>query len=803
MLRTYLKIGWRNAKKNGSYTIISLFSLVMGITLFFLISLWVKDELSYDSHFVDGKQVCRVETSTIMAGGSTDKMSSVGWPVGKILESSYPEIEHVTYMRNWVPIINYKNEHFYEDALYADHNFFRVLGYKLSRGDTATALAAPYSVVISKNMKEKYFANEDAIGKTVYINDTVPYKVTGVFESLPANSHLKFDMVGSFSTFCSMYPRDCESGFASGWFNVNVYNYIKLKPGASYKIVEAKIKNLVLTAGKEAVEQSGFKATLALTPISDIYLYSDMPTAKGTVGSIKSIKLFLAIGVFILLIACLNFINLSTARSIERAKETGIQKVLGNSRKKLILQFLTETALLCVLAAVISILLMVILLPMFNQFTGKTFSTATLLSGSNLLLLAGILLVLVPLAGFYPAWVLSSFKPITVLKGAFAHTAKGTLLRKVLVVTQFVISVGFIMSTIIIWNQMQYMQQQQLGFNKDKVLLVELNKLPWVLRHNKLELIKTSLLKQPGITKVTACGAVPGRNGWNGQFAYPEGKSKEEALIVEYISADPDYVSTLGLQLVAGRDFILNSEKDVEESFVINETAVQAFGWGDAKKALGKKLETSGKEGIIVGVLKDYHQHGLQEKINSVVLSPISAMNILALRYDGIAPRQAVAAVNNVWKDAYAGYPLEYRFMDEDYQRQYIKEEKQEGFFLLAALLSVVLACLGLLGLTIYTVQKRIKEIGVRKVLGAGVTDIVTLLSKDMITLVIISIVIATPVAWWAMNDWLQNFAYRSTISWWVFVIAGLAALLIALFTISFQSIRAALRNPVTSLRSE
>lgn len=803
MLKTYLKIAWRNARKNSSYTVISLGSLVLGITLFFLISLWVKDEMSYDTHFDQAQAICRVETTTILSNGEYDRLASVGWPVGKTMAAQYPEVEHLTYFRNWYPIINVKGSHFYEDAFYADHNFFRVFGYTLQQGDTASALTDPYSVVISQKVKEKYFGKEDAVGKTLFINDTVPYKVTGVFNELPANSHMKFDMVGSFQSFCAQFPGACEEEWTKGWFDINVYNYVRLRKAVSPKAFEAKIKNLVLTAGKETVQNTGFKATLSLTPVQDIYLHSDMPTGKGTIGSIKTIKLFLAIGIFILLIACLNFINLSTARSIERAKETGIQKVLGNNRSRLIVQFLTETGLLCIIASIISVVLMIALLPVFNGFTGKSFTSASLLSTGNLLLLAGILLVLIPLAGFYPAWVLSSFKPITVLKGAFAHTAKGSLLRKVLVVTQFVISAGFIMSTIIIWKQMQFMQDRQLGFNKDKVLLIDMNKVPWRMLHKNADLFKSSLLSKTGVQKVTACGAVPGRSGWNGQYAYPEGKSKDDVTIVEYISADADYISTLGLQLATGRDFLPNSEKDENESFIINETAIKTFGWKDAKDALGKKLSTSGKDGIVVGVLKDYHQHGLQEKINPIVLSPIKSYSLFALQYNGIAPRQAVSIAEQAFKQVYAGYPIQYRFMDEDYQRQYAKEERQQSFFLLAAILSVVLACLGLLGLTIYTVQKRIKEIGVRKVLGASVPDIVRLLSKDMLALVGIAIVIATPVAWWAMNNWLQNFAYRTSVAWWVFAIAGLAALLVALFTISFQAIRAAMRNPVTSLRSE
>lgn len=803
MLKTYFKIAWRKALRNRSFTAISLGSLVLGITLFFLISLWVKDELSYDASFASQEQVCRLESDLISPDGKESKNSSVGWPIGKTLKAQYPEIEALTYLRDWRPVVKMKEDRFFEYALYADESFFSVFNYPLAEGDAATALQQPYSVVLTQTLKEKYFGKEPALGKTIMIYDTVPFKVTGVFAELPSNTHLRFDMLGSFASGCSLSPGSCEEEFAKGWFDINVYNYVRLKKGTPVAATSAKIRNLVQVAGKEAVTQSGFKATLSLRPISDIYLYSDMPTARGPVGNIKTIRLFLAIGIFILLIACLNFINLSTARSIERAKEIGIQKVLGNNRPKLIAQFLTEAAVLCSIAALLSIILTVALLPLFNTFTGKSFVVSSLLSPGNLLLLSGIIVVLVPLAGFYPAWILSSFKPIKVLKGSFSHSSSGTLLRKSLVVLQFIISAGFIMCTVIMWQQMKYMQGQDLGFDKNKMLVIDINKLPWGMRHDKAQLFKTELLRKNGMRAMTAAGAVPGRSGWNGQFAYPEGKSKEEALVVEYITTDHEYVKTIGLPLVAGRDFLPNSEADTRESFLINETAVKEFGWGTPQQALGRKLSTSGKDGIVVGVLKDYHQHGLQSHIQSVVLSPVGYYSLYAVRYDGITPSQAITNLESTWKDVFKGYPLEYRFLDEDYQRQYSKEDKLQSFFGLAAGLSVLIGCLGLLGLIIYTAQKRIREIGIRKVLGAGIANIMTMLSADLLKLVGIAIVLAIPIAWWTMHNWLHQFAYRITISWWVFAASAGIAITIALFTISFQALKAALMNPVKSLRSE
>lgn len=803
MFKNYFKIALRNALKNLTYSIISLFSLILGITLFFLITIWVQDELSYDKGFKWAEQIFRVETNSTTKDGTESKLQTVGWPVGRILSAQYPEIENVTYLRDWSPIINFRGIHFYENAMYADSNFFNVFDYELEKGNTKNALAEPNSLIISKALAEKYFNKQDALGKVLMINDTIPYKITGVLKNLATPSHLRFDMIGSFTSFCSLYSEDCKRAYESGWFDVNVYNYIKLRKSISSSKVELKIKDIILKNGKEAVAATGFKSTLSLMPVKDIYLRSGMPTGKGTVGNITTVKLFLTIGIFILIIACLNFINLTTSKSVDRAKEIGIKKVLGSSRKKLIIQFLTETALLCLVATIIGLIFMIALLPLFNQFSEKTFTIAALLSPGNLLLIAAIIILLIPIAGLYPAFVLSSFKPVAVLKGNFSHTNRGTLLRKGLVVTQFVISIAFILSTIIIWKQMVFMQDQNLGFDKDKLLVVDAEKLPWNVRKSKGSLFKSSLLTQPGIKNISACGAVPGRTGWGSQFAWPEGQPKDAQLIVEYIPVDENYVKTLGLQFIKGRDFIPGSKADSTEALIINEAAVKYFGWDNGDKAIGKKLSTSGKDGRIIGVLKNYHQHGLQQQIKPVVLGMGSSINVFAIRYEGITPRQITTHAQTAWKNIYSGYPIEYRFMDEDFQQQYQKEEKLQSLFVIAALLSIGIACMGLFGLAIYTAQKRIKEIGVRKVLGASAAGIAILLSKDFLKLVLIAFVVASPIAWLAMDKWLEYFAYRINISWWLFALTGVIAMLIALATISFQAIKAAVANPVKNLRTE
>ena len=804
MLKNYIKIAWRNALSNRSYSIISLTSLVLGITLFFFIMIWAKREYNYDKSFPSAQQIYRIETNLQMPDGTKSSFSTVGWPVGKVLASEYPEIEEVTYMRDWNPIISFKGTHYYENALFGDSEFFRIFQYQLLEGNASTALNNPFSLVISKELKDKYFGNATSvIGKTLLINDTVPYQITGVFRDLSAPSHLKFDMIGSLATYESLNPEFTKEEYSSGWFDVNMYNYIKLKPSTSPQKLGAKIKNLVLEKASDLVAKTGFKSTLTLEPITKIYLYSNMATGKGTTGNIKTVRLFLLIGIFILIIACLNFINLTTAKSVERAKEIGIKKVLGSNRKKLVFQFLTETALLCLIATIISCMLMIILLPIFNSFSGEGFYFNELFSQSNILLILAIFALLIPLAGFYPAWVLSSFKPISVLKGRFSHSGSGALLRKGLVIGQFAISIAFIMGTLVIWKQMQFMVNQPLGFDKDKILIVDAEKVPWNIRSQNSGIFENTLLSQPGITDVTASAATPGRSGWIGQFAWAEGNPKQAQLIVEYIPVDENYIKTLGLKLLSGRDFMSGSKMDSSESLIINQAALKLFGWRDAESAIGKKLTTSGKEGNVIGVLKDYHQHGLQEKINPVVLGVDNQVNVFALKYNSITPGKAIKTAQTAWSKAYNGYSMEYSFMDDDFQRQYAKEEKFKSLFSIAAVISILIASMGLLGLAIYSSEKRIKEIGVRKVLGASVSGIVKMLTIDFLKLVIIGVIIALPIAWLIMNKWLEGFATRIVISWWLLLIAGLAAILIAVITVSFQAIKAAIANPIKSLRTE
>ncbi|MEO1032587.1 MAG: ABC transporter permease [Bacteroidota bacterium] len=803
MIRNYFKIAWRKALKNKSLSFISLLSLILGISLFFIISIWVQDELSYDRGFAQSESIYRLESNLTLQDGTNSSLQTVGWPVGKSIVENYPEVEALTYMRDWSPVVTIENNKYFEEALMVDENFFKVFNYQLEEGNIADALKNPRSIVLTSALKEKYFGDKNAVGETLMLSDTIAYQITGVLKELTRPSHLQFSMLGSFSTICSNNPEFCADQYASGWFNVNVYNYLKVKPSTNRIAFSDKVKEVVKVYGREAVEKYGFQTELVLRPLKDIYLRSGLSTGIGPVGSIASIRLFLSIGIFILLLACLNFINLTTASSIERAKEIGVKKVFGSNRKNLVVQFLVETGFLCMIAVLGSLCVIVLALPFFNQLTGKNFEINDVFTIERLCILIGILIILIPLAGFYPAWVLSSFKPTKVLKGHFSHSVSGNTLRKGLVVFQFVVSIAFIMSTMIINQQMNFMQSKSLGFEQDKIVVLDVDKVPWRLRHSGAEVFKNSLKSNTGITDVSGSGAIPGLTGWGSQFAYPEGRSKDEGLIVEYIPVDFEYVETLGIDFVEGRDFIKGSEADAKDALIINEAAVEAFGWESNKSAIGKELATSGKEGKVIGVLKNYHQHGLQNEINPLVLGKADFIRVFAIKYKNLSEKNVVELITTAWNTVYKDYPLEFSFMDEVLQRQYEREQKLSSFFQLATFLSILIACLGLLGLSIYTARKRIKEIGIRKVLGASVTSIVILLSKAFLKLVLIAIIIAVPIAWYGMDKWLQDFAFRIDLKWWVFTLAGFSALLIAFLTICYHSVGAALSNPSTNLRTE
>lgn len=803
MSSTYLKIAWRNLGKHKLFSLINIVGLAIGIACSYLISLWVLDEWGFDRFLPNAHRVFRLESITTAPDGSQRQLAAVGWPVGKTLQTDYPEVEQLTYVKGWNPQLKNKGTYGIEVGLMADEHFLQVLGYELAQGNPKTALKEPFTVLLSPEAEEKYFGKGKGMGQVLMVNDTLPHRVTGIFKDVPRQSHLQFSMVRSLASLHTLYPQDMAYEYTSGWFDLNVANYVLLKPGVDAGAFAAKIHELVSQRGQTMVKETGMSSTLQLRPLTQVYLHSGMPTENGPVGSAQSIYLFGAIGLFILLLASLNVINLSTARAIERAKEVGIKKVLGVTKTQLVSQFMIEAAFVCVLATVLGLVLIIIGLPSFSGFTGTTFPYAVLISPVTWLVLAVFLGFLIPLTGFYPAWVLTGYQPITMLRGIFARSTQGSLLRNVLVTGQFTVVVSLISCTIVAWQQVQFMQKQPLGFDQDRVIVVDLKEVAARSRNELANSLRQELRKSSQVVDATACNAVPGQSGWVGQFAFGNGNQSGKGMLVEHIPVDAAYVKTLRLNLVAGRDFLLNSKADEKESFLINETTVKTFGWTSPGQALGKKLSVSGVNGTVVGVLKNYHQHSLQETIHPVVMNLMPVYKVVAVRYAGTDPAPAVQQLTAVWEKLFPGYALTYTYLDAAFAQQYRSERRLIQIFSVAACLAIFIGCLGLFGLATFTAKQRTKEIGVRKVLGASVGSIVGLLSKDFLKLVVLAIVLATPLAWYLMHQWLQDFAYRVSISWWLFVLTGLLAIGIALLTISWQSVKAALVNPINSLRSE
>jgi putative ABC transport system permease protein len=585
-----------------------------------------------------------------------------------------------------------------------------------------------------------------------------------------------------------------------------MYNYALLREGTDIKAFATKARGLVMRHASEQLRQFGYELYIGFQPLSDVYLNAGIGNGLGPISNITYVYLLSAIAIFVLFIACINFTNLATARAVERAREVGVRKVIGSTRSALIRQFLSESFLTTVLALLFALVLIIGTLPLFNELANKSFTVHDVFSPQ---LLAAIILLLVLvslLAGLYPAFVLSGFKPVQVLKGTFATSAGGTGLRKTLVVVQFAISCSLIICTLVVLGQLRYMQSQDLGFTKEQVLVLDARKAPWAIRHKQYETLKQELKKHTAIKEVSATYSVPGRSGWQGQVVFPEGRPKDQGISVEYMAVDHDFVRTFDLKVIAGRDLSADFTSDEKNALLINETAVKQLGWETPEKAVGRKIESpSGyPEGIVVGVIKDYHQHGLQEKIAPLVMDINSQVfGLFAIRLQTNNITTTIETIQATSKQFFGNYPLDYFFLDDDFARQYDKEVRLTKIFTTFSTLAILIACLGLFGLVAFTTVQRTKEICIRKVLGAPVGSIVVMLSKDFLKLVCIAFVIACPMAWYAMSRWLEDFAYRIDLSWWIFALAGIVALAIAFLTVSFQSVKAALANPVKSLRNE
>ena len=795
MLKNYFITAWRNLIKRKAFSFINIAGLSIGISVCFIIMLYVQDELNFDRFNKNADRIVRIVFKADINGGKIYE-ANVMPQVASAMTKDYPEVEDATRLRvAGAPKISYKGRNFRDDELvFVDPNFFSIFTLPLIEGDVKTALKEPNTLVITKAAAKKYFGNENPIGKTLVFtsNNNEPFKVTGLIDKVPVNSHFQFDLFGSMTGL--------NEAKSDSWMGSNFFTYILLKPGSDYKKLEAKLPGMVekymgpqiqqqMGVSLEQFRKKGNGLGFVLQPLTSIHLYSHSNYELTSPGNVMYVYIFSAIAIFMLLIACINFINLSTASASKRAKEVGVRKVIGSGRLQLVKQFLLESALLTFFALLISYGLIQFLLPVFNDISGKDLSFEFEIRIIAAFIGLGVFVSIV--AGMYPAFFLSSFKPASVLKGKFTGGNNSFGLRSSLVVFQFFISVALIVGTIVVWQQMKYIQHKNLGYNKEQLLTISNS---WALGKNE-RIYKEKMLKDPRIVNATISAYKPaGPSGNNNALAYPSGRDNEMMRTLEY-QVDEQYIPTLGMQLAAGRNFSRDLATD-STAMIVNETAAKAFGWG-VNDAIGKtivrKIDKEGK-GMdipfhIVGVVKDFNFKSLHEPITPLLMVLGQDWGLIFKIKTTDIPG-LLSAMKKEWANFQTDEPFTYAFMDNLYNKTYVAEQKTSAILNIFSALTIFVSCLGLFGLITYTAEQRTKEIGIRKVLGADVSQITGMLSKDFIKLVCIAILIAFPISYWAM-------------SWWMFVASGVIALLIALITVSFQAIKAATANPVNSLRME
>jgi putative ABC transport system permease protein len=808
MFRNYLKVALRNLWKSKGFTAINVIGLAAGLGVCLLIVLYVTDELSYDRFNVNADRIYRIDDDIYF--NNTQLIAALSpKPLGVTMVNNYPEIEQMTRVQAFNTDVMVKHgadwiqEH--HRAL-ADSTFFRVFTFPFIAGDPATALNAPHSVVIDETTARRHFNSTDCIGATFEMENKNLCKVTGVIRDMPTQSHFHFSIIESMS--------DKGHGDDNEWLSNDYATYLLVRKGTDPAIVQNHINTVInnylnkelqnmLHTSLGDLAKGGSHFIYQLFPLTRIHLYSHKSYELEGNGNINYIYTFSFIAVLILLIACVNFMNLSTARSANRAKEVGIRKVAGSTRGYLIAQFLTESVLLSLLAMVLALGLAVALLPLFNQLAGKQLHPGVLFGSRLLPITIGLTLVVGCLAGSYPAFYLSSFQPIQVLKGKIASGFRSSWLRSGLVVFQFWISISLIIGTLIIFRQLNYIHSRDVGFDREQVLLIR-------NAYNAGDPVKTfrnSILTLSGVSDATLSGDIPSTGAPYSQDAYFRDASLDlkQAFISTDMTVDDHYVPTLGIKLIEGRNFDIRTFPSDSSAIILNETSVHLLGLHNSLHQLLYIVGDSNKPVPmhIIGVIKDFNYNSLHEKVGPVVLRYGDNRGMLAVRLRPGNVYSLVGQIESRWKKMAPGVPMGYTFLDNDFDRLYHTDQQTGQLTVTFSVFAILIACLGLFGLVTYAAEQRMKEIGIRKVLGAGIGGIMKLLSMDFARLVLIASLLSFPVAWWGMNLWLQSFAYRIGISWWVFVVAGAAAILIALVTVSFQTIRAAVANPVKSLRSE
>jgi putative ABC transport system permease protein len=801
MFKNYLKIAWRNIVRHKGYSFINIFGLAVGITCCILIMVWVRNELSFDRFNSKADRIYRLYNELTL-NGQTRISPVTSAPMAPALRQSFPEVESAVRISSiGNTTVKYGEKEFREDQVFfADDSVFDVFSLPMIQGDPKSALAAAYSAVITEKTAQRYFGAENPLGKILKFADGHDYAISGVIKNVPSSSHINFDILCSFATWISENKQESET-----WGKISVSTYILLTSNTDLKSFATKMERLVDEKIGKDLKSVGGSLKFFLQPLTRIHLHSNFEFDNANIGDIKIVYLFSGIALFILFIACINFINLATARFANRALEVGLKKTLGASRGSLIRQFLGETFFVTFLAVLLACLFTMFALPLLSAISGQEFSSAIFLQPLYLLTFISFIVLVGIVAGGYPAFFLSSFDPVQTLKGKLKAGAASSIFRRILVVGQFTISIALVIGTMAIFEQMHFIRDKHLGFNKEQVLVLSLpqngNISPATVREEMASI--------PGVAGASLSAEVPGTSFSMTNFT-PEGRTEKEALLMQMMEIDDHFLPTLDIKIVRGRNFSGIMKTDAAESLLINETAAARLGWKDpigmsisrpSLDANGQRITISKR---IVGIVKDFHTLSLHQKIEPLVMANTSKkFGLVSVRIAAKNIQEIIFNLKEKWRRMYPAVAFDSFFLDESFGRMYKAEERLNKIFTSFAILAILISCLGLFGLAAYMTEKRTKEIGIRKVLGASIFRIVFLLSNEFSKWVLVANIIAWPLAYYFLNRWLQTFAYRTSIGIGVFFFSGLTALAIALLTVGYQSIKAARRNPVDSLRYE
>ena len=799
MIKNLLLIALRNFKKDKWYSLLNVLGLTLGITFSLFLIFYIKDELNYDRYHEKADRIFRI-VSYIQEKDKKTNWTLTQLPLAATLKKDFPEVEQsARFLNRERTLFKNGNREFYETKVYyADSTVFKIFSYKFIEGNPANALAEPNSIVISKTLAEKYFGkNTEAVGKTLKTVYDL-YKVTGVIEDVPRNSHLVFDMLISMTTF--LKANQANIGNQDNWGSFFLFTYALLKTGTNPVTFEKKLVPMYEKYMAPLFAKFNVKMQYGVQPITSIHLHSDLEREPEEQGSMTYIWIFSAVTFFMLLIACINYMNLTTARSARRAKEIGIRKVAGSTKQQLVLQFLSESLFTAFVALLFSMVLVIILLPAFNTISGKVFTMRTLLQPFNIILVFSIMLFTGLVGGSYPAFYLSGFKPVSILKGALSKASGNVNLRRTLVVLQFSISMIMLICTWVVYAQLSYLQKKDLGFNKDQVMTVTVN--TGEDERSKIFAMNNEFRSMPGVRKVGTGNCYPGNSNINLNLFSVQTKTGSTDKAVECYSIDENYLASLGITMVKGRNF--SGPADTLHSILVNESMVKYFGWDNA---IGKRVKFPGDTSAhyleVVGVMKDFNQKALYNAIAPLLLFYSPNNNIIQVKLNPGNFNTSISKAENIWKKYFPQLPFEYKFLDQDFNSQYAADQKRGKIFAAFSILTIIITCLGLLGLTAFTTQQKQKEISIRRVMGASIAQVVTMIVRNYLWLSLIAAAIAFPVAWYTMNNWLHLFQYNEGLSVVPFILSAFVIVMTAAATALYHSAKAALSNPATILRTE